>query len=69
MCPRPKPSSRRTEAQIPAVQLQRANLLHALAVLCGQPAPSFDISATRGALGAARTAFDAGPGIPVAVPE
>ena len=30
-----------TEAQIPAVQLQRANVLHALAVLCGQPLACF----------------------------
>ena len=58
-----------TEAQIPAVQLQRANFLHALAVLCGQPAPAFDLSATKGALAAAEGAFDAGPGIPVAVPS
>jgi multidrug efflux system outer membrane protein len=58
-----------TEAQVPAVQLQRANFLHALAVLCGQPAPSFELSATRGALGADQKAFDAGPGIPVAVPS
>jgi multidrug efflux system outer membrane protein len=58
-----------TEAQVPAVQLQRANFLHALAVLCGQPAPAFEVSATRGALGAAQKAFDAGPGIPVAVPS
>ena len=58
-----------TRAEIPAVQLQRATLLHALAVLCGQPAPSFDITATRGALGAARTNLDAGPGIPVSVPS
>jgi multidrug efflux system outer membrane protein len=58
-----------TEAQVPAVQLQRANFLHALAVLCGQPAPAFELSATRGALGAAQKAFDAGPGIPVAVPS
>ena len=40
-----------TEAQIPAVQLQRANFLHALAVLCGQPAPAFEVSVTQGALG------------------
>ena len=58
-----------TEAQIPAVQLQRATFLHALAVLCGQPAPTFEVSVTRGALAAARKAFDAGPGIPVAVPS
>ena len=58
-----------TEAQVPAVQLQRANFLHALAVLCGQPAPAFEVGATRGALGAAQKAFDAGPGIPVAVPS
>ena len=58
-----------TEAQIPAVQLQRANLLHALAVLCGQDAPRFEVSITQNALAAARTASDAGPGIPVAVPS
>ena len=58
-----------TEAQVPAVQLQRANFLHALAVLCGQPAPAFELSATRGALGADQQAFDAGTGIPVAVPS
>ncbi len=58
-----------TEAQIPAVQLQRATSLHALAVLCGQPAPTFQISPTRGALAAARKTLDAGPGIPVAVPS
>jgi NodT family efflux transporter outer membrane factor (OMF) lipoprotein len=57
------------EAQIPAVQLQRATFLHALAVLCGQPAPTFEVSPTQGALAAARKAFDAGPGIPVAVPS
>jgi len=38
------------EAQIPAVQLQRAKFLHALAVLCGQPAPTFDISVTKSTL-------------------
>ena len=58
-----------TEAQIPAVQLQRATFLHALAVLCGQPAPAFEISVTRDALAAAKKAFDAGPGIPVSVPS
>jgi NodT family efflux transporter outer membrane factor (OMF) lipoprotein len=58
-----------TEAEIPAAQLQRANFLHALAVLCGQPAPIFEVSATRGALAAAKQAFDAGPAIPVSVPS
>jgi multidrug efflux system outer membrane protein len=58
-----------TEAQVPSVQLQRATFLHALAVLCGQPAPAFELGATRGALGADQKAFDAGPGIPVAVPS
>jgi multidrug efflux system outer membrane protein len=57
------------EAQIPAVQLQRATFLHALAVLCGQPAPAFEVSVTKDALAAAKRAFDAGPGIPVAVPS
>lgn len=36
-----------TEAQVPALTLQRATLLHALATLCGQPASSFTISATQ----------------------
>jgi NodT family efflux transporter outer membrane factor (OMF) lipoprotein len=58
-----------TEAQVPAVQLQRATMLHALAVLCGQAAPAFEVSVVRGALGAAQKAFDDGPGIPVAVPS
>ena len=58
-----------TEAEIPAVQLQRANALHALAVLCGQAAPTFDVSVTQDALAAARKAFEAGPSIPVAVPS
>jgi multidrug efflux system outer membrane protein len=58
-----------TEAQIPAVQLQRATFLHALATMCGQPAPVFGVSLTQGALAAAKRAFDAGPGIPVAVPS
>jgi outer membrane protein, multidrug efflux system len=58
-----------TEAQIPAVQLQRASILHALAVLCGQAAPTFEVSVTQEALAAARRAFDAGPGIPVSVPS
>ena len=58
-----------TEAQIPAVQLQRANILHALAVLCGYAAPNFEVSVTQEALTAARKAFDAGPGIPVSVPS
>ncbi len=57
------------EAQIPAVQLQRANTLHALAVLCGQAPPAFQVSGDQDALDVARKAFDAGPGIPVAVPS
>ena len=36
---------RTTEAGIPALRLQRAQLLHALATLCGQPAMIFEISA------------------------
>jgi outer membrane protein, multidrug efflux system len=58
-----------TEAQMPAVQLQRATFLHALAVLCAQSAPVFEVSVTRDALTAARKAVDAGPGVPVAVPS
>jgi outer membrane protein, multidrug efflux system len=58
-----------TRAQIPAVQLQRVTLQHALAVLCGRPAPTFEITSTRGALANARTNLDSGPGIPVCVPS
>ena len=58
-----------TEAQIPAVQLQRANFLHALATLCAEPAPAFEIRVTPEALAAARSAVDAGPGVPVSVPS
>ena len=58
-----------TQAQIPAVQLQRATFLHALAVLCGEPAPAFSVNATRGALAAARQALVAGPAIPLSVPS
>jgi outer membrane protein, multidrug efflux system len=58
-----------TEAQIPAVQLLRANVLHGLAVLCGQPSPAFQIGITQDALDTARAALDAGPGIPVVIPS
>jgi outer membrane protein, multidrug efflux system len=34
---------RTTEAQIPALRLQRAQMLHAMAALCGQPAASFGV--------------------------
>jgi NodT family efflux transporter outer membrane factor (OMF) lipoprotein len=58
-----------TEAQMPALQLQRATFLHALATLCAEPATAFAISLTKDALIAARKSVDAGPGIPVAVPS
>lgn len=41
---------RSTEAQIPALRLQRAQMLHAIAVLCGQPAMSFQIPERTGQL-------------------
>lgn len=31
------------EAQLPAVELQRHQMAHAIATLCGQPAPTFDV--------------------------
>jgi multidrug efflux system outer membrane protein len=34
---------RATEAELPALELQRAKLIHALATLCGQPASGFDL--------------------------
>ncbi len=36
---------RSTEAELPVIDLQRANASHALAVLCGQPATTFQLSA------------------------
>jgi NodT family efflux transporter outer membrane factor (OMF) lipoprotein len=51
-----------TEAQIPAVKLQRATTLHALATLCGRDAISFTVNApTNMALIA--------PGIPLEIPS
>jgi NodT family efflux transporter outer membrane factor (OMF) lipoprotein len=35
---------RTTEAQIPALRLQRAEMLHAIAALCGQPAMTFTVA-------------------------
>ncbi len=51
-----------TEAEIPAVELQRAKVLHALATLCGQPAIYFAVNVpTNVPL--------AGPGIPLGIPS
>ncbi len=59
-----------TQAEIPAVQLQRANFLHALAVLCGQPAPAFEVSVSQGRAGGCQDAPSMpARGIPVAVPS
>ena len=51
------------EAQVPALDLQRAKVVHALAALCGQAATGFDIPAARGA------ADVTGPTIPASVPS
>ncbi len=51
-----------TEAQVPALTLQRANLMHALATLCGQAATNFSINEAKSGLSAA-------PAIPVGVPS
>jgi NodT family efflux transporter outer membrane factor (OMF) lipoprotein len=51
-----------TEAQLPAVDLQRANLRHAFATLCGQPATSFAMNESKATLTTA-------PRIPVTVPS
>jgi multidrug efflux system outer membrane protein len=50
------------EAQIPAVQLQRAQILHALAVLCGQPAMTFAVNTTTNMVNPA-------PPIPLGLPS
>jgi len=51
-----------TEAQVPAVNLQSANLRHALASLCGQPATGFAINESK-------TNIATPPSIPVSVPS
>ena len=51
-----------TEAELPAVDLQRAKLRHALATLCGQPA-------TRFALHESQDSLVPAPAIPLAVPS
>ena len=51
-----------TEAQIPAVRLQRAKVLHALSTLCGQPAISFTASVPTNISLAV-------PGIPLGIPS
>jgi outer membrane protein, multidrug efflux system len=51
-----------TEAQVPAVDLQSANLRHALASLCGQPATTFTINESK-------ILIAMPPSIPVAVPS
>ena len=51
-----------TEAQIPAVELLRAQTLHALATLCGQDAIRFGVQAST-------NLSQAAPGIPLGVPS
>ncbi len=50
------------EAQIPAVELQRAQTLHALAVLCGQPAMTFTVATST-------NMYNPGPDIPLGIPS
>jgi len=52
-----------TEAQLPALELQRAKLVHALAALCGQAALGFAIAPAHG------IAESAAPAIPAGVPS
>jgi multidrug efflux system outer membrane protein len=58
-----------TQAEEPAVERQRVTFLHAIATLCGEPAPIFEMRGTKGALGDAKRTLDASPGIPVSVPS
>ncbi|HEU5070901.1 MAG TPA: efflux transporter outer membrane subunit [Verrucomicrobiae bacterium] len=55
---------RTAEAQLPALELQRTQLLHALATLCGQPATSFNV-----AVAATTTTDRALPNLPVSLPS
>lgn len=52
---------RSTEAELPTIDLQRAQVLHALAVLCGQPAMSFKLTVD--------PLTNAVPVVPVGVPS
>ncbi len=52
---------RAAEAEIPAIDLQRASLRHALATLCGQPATTFELAETTNTIHA--------PSIPVSLPS
>jgi multidrug efflux system outer membrane protein len=52
---------RSTEAELPALDLELANLLHALATLCGRPATGFQI--------AAASATNAVPSLPAGLPS
>ncbi len=53
---------RTTEAALPALRLDRTRLLHALAVLCGQPATGFRLEGDRADLASV-------PDVPVALPS
>ena len=52
-----------TEAQLPALELQRSNLTHALAALCGQAALGFAITQSN------KQDESAGPAVPAGVPS
>jgi len=53
---------RTTEAELPALQLQRTKLLHAMAALCGQAASGFELAQPRAGLAPP-------PALPVTVPS
>jgi len=53
---------RSTEARVPVVDLQSATLRHAMATLCGQPAPTFVVNPVP-------AATNAPPSVPIAVPS
>ena len=67
--PRPRPSSQPPKPRFPPFNCSAptpSTLWQSCAA--GMP-PAFEVSATQGALTAARKTFDAGPGVPVAVPS
>ncbi|MGD0613974.1 MAG: efflux transporter outer membrane subunit [Verrucomicrobiota bacterium] len=53
---------RSTDAELPAIDLQRANLLHALATLCGRPATGFQVAG-------AASITNAVPSLPAGLPS
>ncbi len=60
---------RGAEAQLPAIDLQRENLVHALATLCGQPATGFEVRPAKGGTEYAGTPSEEFLSVPAGLPS